>query len=131
MKKLFIYIPLIIAMMTLTSCKKEDAAKDLQNVIDKINYFNTTFETLYADGVISTEKPDDDTPSEYEQLETIASQYYDMMNKINSNIADEKDDLDDGQTIGEYEQLYLDLLAEKDAELVEITTKFEDNLSKM
>ncbi|MBN2891631.1 MAG: hypothetical protein JXL97_07180 [Bacteroidales bacterium] len=131
MKKILIYLPLILAMMVLSSCKKEDAAKDLQKVIDKINYFNTTFEGFYSDGVISTEKPDDDTPSEYEKLKEIASQYYDMMNKINSNIADEKDDLDDGQTIGEYEQQYIDLLSQRNAEIIEITTLFEDNLSKM
>lgn len=131
MKKILIYLPFILAMMVFSSCKKEDAAKDLQKVIDKINYFNSTFEDFYSDGVISTEKPDADTPSEYEKLKEIASQYYEMMNKINSNITDERDDLDDGQTIGEYEQKYIDLLSQRNAEIVEITTLFEDNLSKM
>jgi len=113
MKKILIYLPLIIAMFTLTSCNKDDANEDVQNVIAKINYFNATFETFYADGVISTDEPDDKTDSEYDQLKSIASQYYDLMNKINKNIEDEREDLDDGQTIGEYEQLYLDLLFSK------------------
>ncbi|MBN2892596.1 MAG: hypothetical protein JXL97_12080 [Bacteroidales bacterium] len=130
MKKIFLYIPFILVLL-FASCKKEDAAKDVENALNKLAYFNEKFEELYVDGVISTEAPNEDEKSEFDQLKKIASEYYEIMNKINSNIEEEKEDLEKGKSIDDYEKNYNELLKEKQAVINELTMKFEENLSKM
>jgi len=84
------------------SCKKEDAVKDVESTINKLNYFNETFNTFYADGVISKESQKEDEKSEFEKLKSIATEYYDLMNKINNTCKDDK----------EYEANYKNIIKE-------------------
>lgn len=129
MKKIYL-IPFALIIL-FSSCKKDDASKDVETAIAKINYFNETFAILYEDGVISTEAPNKDEKSEYDQLKKIAAEYYDMMNKINSNIEEEKEKLKKGKKIDNYEATYLSIVKEKNEEISKATQLFEENLSKM
>ena len=131
MKKIFLYIPIILALLLATSCKKKaDASKDVVNAVNKLNYFNKTFTDLYSDGEISKVE-DEDKNSEFKDLRTIASEYYEMMNKINTNIEDEKEDLAKGKSIDDYEKKYKEALEANSEELNKATKLFEENLSKM
>lgn len=130
MKKTLLYIPLVLVMILFASCKKEDAAKDVENAINKLIVFNNTFDELYADGVISKEAPNEDEDSEYDKLKQIASQYYETMNKINRTVEEEAEDLKDGE-VNEYEAEYKKVVEEKASEIEEATKKFEENLGKI
>ncbi len=117
-------------MLSFISCKKENPVKDLDNAVNKIKAFNTKFEEFYSDGIISKESSSEKEKSEYETLKKIATQYYDIMNKINTNIKLEKKDLNKGETIGKYQAEYERLVKEREKEIKEITEIFNENLTK-
>ncbi len=133
MKKILLIIVSLFLLFSLTSCKKEDATKDFENSIEKLKYFNTQFETYYADGVISKKSSGKGEVSEFDDLKKIATEYYELMNKINRTVEAEREDLKDGQTVSEYEKLYQeleniakekqDVLAKNDVEALEAITK--------
>ncbi len=123
MKKL-LYISLIFILF-FVSCKKEyDIQKELETAINKMSYFNETFDKAYADGTITK---DDTEDCEYNKLKKIASEYYGIMDKMNNSI---KEDIEAGRE-NKLEEQYKKLLQEKDAEIQETTKKFLDNLAKM
>ena len=126
MKKILLYLPIIL-IVSLTSCKKEDAGKDVNASISKLVYFNETFNELYADGKISTEATGEEK-SEYSKLESIGSEYYDLMNKINNQVKKEKEALAEGDEIDNYEEAYKKALKDNEEKINTVTTEFQKNL---
>ena len=131
MKKILILSGIIALAFTFSSCKKEDANKDVDDCIKKLNYFNETFIDFNQDGVISRDTLETEKKSEYDKLKKIASEYYEMMNKINSQIEDEKERLEKGKKIKGYEKEYKKALIEKQSEIDKSTASFEENLGKI
>jgi len=132
MKKLTI-LSLVILAFSFTACDKENANKDVENCINKLNHFNTTFNEYNADGVISKEKNlgKRKDQSEFGNLKKIASEYYELMNKINSNIADEKEALEKGKKIDDYEKKYRESIMTSKSEIEKATSIFNKNIEEM
>ncbi len=124
------YLILFVIAVLFSSCKKEDALKDVGNAISKMTYFNETFDTFFEDGIIETEGVGEED-SEYDKLKGIATEYYDIMNKINNNIKLEKEKLEKGKKIDNYEEKYLETIKEKEDEILKATKLFEENLAKI
>lgn len=131
MKKLVYIIGLVAFSLMLVSCDKEAADKDVENCIKKLELFNTTFDKLYSDGIISKDTLENQKSSEFDQLELIASEYYDIINKINSNIKDEHEDLEKGKKIDNYEEAYKTALDAQKDNINSATQIFQENMSKI
>ena len=127
MKKILLYLPIVL-LLALVSCSKEEASKDFESSISKLNSFNETFEKFYEDGIISKEKPEGQDYSEYEKLKKIGSEYYDSINKINNQISKEKESLEKGKKIKGYEESYKQVLKKNETRVNEITTLFQKNI---
>ena len=127
MKKLFLYLPIILIIIV-SSCKKEDATKDVNASISKLSYFNETFEEFYADGKISTEANGEEK-SEYDKLKKIGSEYYDLINKINNQVKKEKEDREEGKKVKNYEEAYKQALKDNNEKIEEVFKEFQKNLA--
>lgn len=127
MKKLLYIIGLVFVVFSLTSCDKEDAGKDIDNSITKLKIFNKEFQELNNDGVISKEGE----KSEYSELKNLAGEYYESINKINTNIENERKAKEEGESIDGYEDAYNAALAEKQSEITAATKEFTENLNKL
>jgi effector-binding domain-containing protein len=131
MKKI-VYLLIFVSMtLSMVSCKKDDAQKDVDICITKLNLFNTKFAELYTDAVISKDTLENQTLSEYDALKKIASEYYEIMNKINTNIEKEIVLTSEGKETEGYEAAYKAALETKKAEIQQVTSLFEQNISKM
>ena len=126
MKKILLYIPIIL-LISLSSCKKEDASKDVNASISKLVYFNEIFKEFYSDGNISTEATGEEK-SEYAKLKKIGGEYYDLMNKINNQVKKEKEALADGDEIDNYEDAYKKALKDNEDKINKVTEEFQKNI---
>lgn len=130
MKKILI-LGMIFTAFIFTACEKEDANKDVENAINQLKIFNKTFDELYADGKISKEAKTEDEDSEYDKLKKLAGNYYEAINKINKSVQKEKDLIEDGKTIENYDERYQEALKTHKDEIDKHTAIFEENLSKI
>ncbi|MGQ1908411.1 hypothetical protein ACT3CE_01350 [Marinifilum sp. RC60d5] len=130
MKRLKNIFSIIILSLFFVACGKVEAEKDVTNCINKLNRFNNLYSTLSVDGVISKEKVGEED-SEFDQLKKVASEYYELVNKINSDIQEEKEKAEKGKKIKGYEKKYQEVLKAKHSEIEKATKLFEDNLSKL
>lgn len=133
MKKILILLPIVLILFS--SCDKREPVKDVDACVKKINLFNTTFEKFNADGVISHEKTGE-KDSEYDQLKKYAREYYEAMNKINDNIAEEKKEIkeEEGEastTIGVYEKTYKEEIEKRKTDIDKATQLFINNLNSL
>ncbi len=134
MKNKIIIVLIACFSLGLTSCKKEDAHKDVDGLIKKMNYFCKKYEEFSADGVISKEAKSKKDESEYVQLKKIAQGYYEAMNKINKNVQKEQEKLEKGKNpkkLKGYGESYQSALKEKNAEIEEATKKFNEALNEV
>lgn len=129
MKKILYLIGVILFAGFLTSCDKEDAVKDLDNSIVKLKIFNKKFQDFYSDGVISRIK--DDKSSEFNQLKDLANEYYESMNKINSQIETARLEKKEGAKEEGYEEAYKKALNERNSEIEALTSEFIENIQKL
>lgn len=120
----------IILSLFFVACGKIEVEKDVNNCINKLNRFNNLYTTFSQDGVISKEKTDKND-AEFDQLKKVASEYYELVNKINSEITKEKEKLKKGKKIKGYEKKYQEILKAKQTEIEKATKLFEENLSKL
>ncbi len=120
MKKLIYIVVIGLSILFMGSCKRPNAEKETKNVVDKLEYFNKTFKKYYEDRVISSK--------EYSELKDIANGYYEMMNKINMNIQEERKDAKEGKEIFNYEDKYKKSLSDLDQRIKEQTAIFEKNI---
>lgn len=129
--KNILVLGLVMLTVLLSSCDKQKPSKDVENSINKLNYFNETFTEYYQDGVISKENTLGQRmdKSEYDNLKTIATEYYELINKINSNISEEAELAAEGKKIDNYEQNYQKELAAREADILAATKKFHANLA--
>ncbi|MDD2562842.1 MAG: hypothetical protein PHU27_01330 [Salinivirgaceae bacterium] len=127
MKKLLYIISLVALVISFSSCKKEDAAKDVDNSITKLKLFNNKFQELNSDSVISR----DGENSDYETLKALAVDYYESMNKINSQIEEERKAIEKGESGDGYIDAYKKALDEKQSEIEAATTEFTENLNML
>ncbi len=130
MKKVLLYLPLMLIMFTFTSCKKQNAEKDLENAINKLNFFNQKFDEFYQDGVISKKAANDNESSEYDQLKRIATEYYELINKINKTVADIDAKLKDGEE-NKYRTAYVAATKKREAEIDKVFDEFKQNVEKI
>jgi predicted transcriptional regulator len=130
MKNIFV-IGLIALAFSFTACDKEDAAKDVDYCIKKLNQFNTEFAEMYEDGLISKDTIEGEENSEYDQIKKLASQYYELVNKINSNIEEEKELAEKGKKTEGYEEAYNQTLKEREEDITKAVELFEENLKKL
>ncbi len=63
-------------------------------------------------------------------LEKLAKEYYELMNKINTTVKYEKEDLAEG-AVSEYEKGYKELVTQRDSEIKEITKNFNERVVKL
>ncbi len=134
MKNKIIIVLIACLSLGLTSCKKEDAHKDVDGLIKKMNYFCKKYEEFNADGVISKEAKSKKEESEYAQLKKIAQGYYEAMNKINKNVQKEQEKIEKGKNpkkLKGYTASYKSAIEEKRAEIDEATQKFNEALKKL
>lgn len=127
MKKLLYIISLAALVISSSSCKKEEAAKDIENSLTKLSVFNNKFQELYSDSIITK----DGINSEFEQLKSLAADYYEVMNKINGHIEEERKAKEKGESIDGYEDAYKTALKEKESIIEKTTTEFIENLNKL
>ena len=130
MKKILIFGMIALAF-GFASCSKEEPVKDVDACIKKLTYFNTSFEGFMEDGVISTDTITGEKSSEFDMVKKTATEYYELVNKINSQIEDEKERLEKGKKIHDYEVKYKEALEAKKAEIETAAAKFEENIAKM
>ncbi|HBS86208.1 MAG: hypothetical protein A2W91_09445 [Bacteroidetes bacterium GWF2_38_335] len=121
MKKITKILLAGVLCLFLASCSKKDAVKDLDFSLKKLEVFNEKFDELFKDGVISTEAKGDEK-SEYDQLKTLAGEYYESINKINTALKEGDED---------YVAAHKKALEEKQADIDKLTAKFMENLEKM
>jgi flagellar biosynthesis/type III secretory pathway protein FliH len=126
MKKILI-LGFVALALVFTSCKKENPEKDVQNSINKLTYFNNSFNEFNADGVITVEGED----NEFGQLKKIASDYYEAINKINTKVTEDRDKVAEGKKSTGYEEAYKAAIKELDAEISKATTEFTANMEKL
>jgi seryl-tRNA synthetase len=126
MKKLTYLITAFALLIFLSSCNKIEADKDVDNCINKLNLFNNDFEKFYEDGVISKDTLDNEESSEYDKLNKLASEYYELVNNINNQLDSEKN-----KKAQEYKEAHQKALENKDEEINSATALFEENLKKM
>ncbi len=131
MKKILYFIGIITLVFTLTSCNKVEADRDVDNCINKMNQFNELFSELYADGVISKEVSGGQSESEFDKLKVVANEYYELMNKINNQIKDDKERVEKGKKPKNYEEAYKKALNDRRTDIEEVTKIFENNLNKI
>ncbi len=131
MKKIISILSLVAITFMFVSCDKVEADKDVEKCILKLNQFNEKFAELYADNVISRDTVSGKELSEYDELEKIATEYYELMNKINSQIKDEKEKAEKGKKTKGYEEAYNKALEDNKEEIEKSTTLFEQNIAKI
>lgn len=130
MKKILIFGMIALAF-GFASCSKEEPVKDVDTCIKKLNYFNTAFEGFMEDGVISKDTIEGEKSSEYNKIEATATEYYELINKINSQIADEKERIEKGKKIHDYELKHKEALEAKKEEIEAASALFIENLNSM
>jgi hypothetical protein len=126
MKKLTYLITAFALLIFLSSCNKIEADKDVDNCINKLNQFNKNFEKFYEDGIISKDTLENEESSEYDKLNKLASEYYDLVNNINNQLDSEKN-----KKAEEYKEAHQKALENKGDEINSATALFEENLKKM
>ncbi len=131
MKKIIGILCLVSLTFAFASCSKVEADKDVESSITKLNQFNDTFAALYEDGVISTDTVADKEKSEYDELGTLANEYYEIMNKINSQIEEEREKAEKGKKVKGYEEAYKKALEANKEDIESATALFELNISKI
>lgn len=131
MKKIIGILCLVSLTLAFASCSKVEADKDVESSINKLNQFNDKFAELYKDGVISTDTVADKENSEYDELSTLANEYYEIMNKINSQIKEEKEKAEKGKKVKGYEEAYKKALEANKDDIESATVLFELNISKI
>lgn len=131
MKKLLYISGIIIISISIMSCTKNDAVKDLDLCIAKLNQFNQKFAELNKDGVIAKDTVANAKESEFDQLKKIAGEYYDAINKINSNIKEEHEKVAKGKKSAGYEDAYKKAIETKKAEIDKATALFIENINKI
>ncbi len=122
---------LVLMAIFFTSCSKLEVDKDVDNCIVKMKLFNNKFEELYNDKKISKEAESGQDASEFEQLKKNASEYYELMNKINSAIEDERKEVEEGGKAEGYEDEYNRILENRKGEINSVTETFMNNLKKI
>lgn len=128
MKKIVYFIIFVLGAITLVSCEKKDAQKDVEVCISKLDQFNAKFAELYTDNQISKDTLEGQKTSEYDVLKKMATEYYDVMNKINTSVEAEQTAKAEGDEIEGYEDAYK-LALETNMSKIESSTKlFETNL---
>ncbi|HXK81306.1 MAG TPA: hypothetical protein PLO05_04020 [Bacteroidales bacterium] len=130
MKKTLYLIGIITLALSITSCNKVDADKDVDNSINKMKQFNELFDKLYEDGVISKEAEGKED-SEFDQLKTLANDYYEIINSINNQIKEDKENVEKGKKSNNYEEAYKKALEDRKTDIEEVTKVFEANLNKI
>lgn len=131
MKKILYLSFAVILTLSLASCKKYDVAKDVDLCILKLNQFNDKFAELNKDEVISRDTLVNEQNSEFDQLKKIAGEYYEILNKINSQIADDQERVKDGKESKGYEDTYKKIISDKSDVLEKSTSLFIENINKM
>lgn len=126
MKNILVITLVVILSTSLFSCKKNDAKKDIDTGIVKLKQFNNKFNELYTDGQISRDTLEGKESSEYDELKQISAEYYEVVNKINGAIEKETKKKKD-----KYTKKYKELLEEKKGEIDDVTSKFNENLTKI
>ena len=128
MKNILKVIILSLVVLSFSSCKdKMNAEKDVNACVSKLKQFNTKFEEFNKDGVISK----DGDKSEFNKLKKIAAGYYEAVNKINSNIKDEKEAKAAGEEIKGYEEAYKKNLQDRNSEIEPLVEKFKANIEAL
>ena len=130
MKKTLYLIGIIILALSITSCNKVEADKDVDNSINKMKQFNELFDKLYEDGVISKEAEDKED-SEFDQLKALANDYYEIINSINNQIKEDKENVERGKKSNNYEEAYKKALDDRKTDIEKVTKAFEANLNKI
>lgn len=131
MKKTLYLIGIFALVLSFTACNKVEADKDVDNSINKMKQFNELFDKFYEDGVISKEAKDDKEESEFDQLKAVANEYYEIINKINNQIKEDKENVERGKESNNYEEAYKKALDDRKADIEEATKAFEANLNKI
>ena len=133
MKKIIYFFVIVALSLTTIACSKQNAVEDVERSIAKLNQFNSTFEKFYNDGVIDgiNTKGDKnkDEDSEYNQLKKLAEEYYELINRINSNINEDKENVKKGKKSNGYEEKYKKAIESKKDEIEKATDLFIKNLS--
>jgi len=131
MKKIIGILCLVSLTLAFASCSKVEADKDVESSVAKLNQFNEKFAALYEDGVISTDTVAEKENSEYDELATLANEYYEIMNKINSQIEEEREKAEKGKKVKGYEEAYKKALEANKENIESATALFELNISKI
>lgn len=120
-KKIIAKLSILLFLLLAISCSSEvEAEKDVESLITKLTQFNEDFEDYYSDNAIDE--------SEQERLYSTATDYYNIMNKINSKIKKEKEGVENGKPANGYEKLYQKAISENESTIMEEVTKFEQNM---
>lgn len=127
MKKIILFAFIGLALV-FTSCGKEDAPKDVDNCIKKLNFFNEKFADFNSDGIISKEAISNKEKSEFAQLKKIATEYYELINKVNAQIAEEKERIAKGKKTKDYQGKYQKALDDMRGDLEPVTNQFLSNM---
>lgn len=130
MKKILILCVLTLAV-GFASCNKEEPSKDVEVSIKKLNYFNQSFDEFMSDGVISRDTVAGEKSSEYDKVKKTATEYYELINKINGQIKDEHKRIEKGKKIHNYEEKYNKALEEKKSEIDAAVAGFEERILKL
>lgn len=127
MKKILIYIPIVFMVLFASSCKEDDAGKDVDAIINKLKQFNDTYKKFAVDGISKGNEEKEDEKSEFNKLKKIANEYYDLMNKANKQIKNEK--AENGTS--KYEVEFKKAIDEKKAKIKEATDLFIANMNEL
>ncbi|HOY39145.1 MAG: hypothetical protein KBB11_02030 [Bacteroidales bacterium] len=131
MKKILYLSIAVVLTLSIASCKKYDVAKDVDMSILKLNQFNDKFAEFYKDEVISKDTLENEKSSEFDQLKKIAGEYYEIINKINSQIKEDQERVKNGKKSKGYEDDYKKALSEKNDAIEKSTGLFIENMNKL
>jgi hypothetical protein len=129
MKKTVYLSGFLVLLLSIISCSKIDVEKDVNLSIAKLNQFNNQFNEFYTDGIISKDTLQNQKSSEFDQLKKFASEYYEVINKINAQIEEEKEAASKGKKVDGYEDAYVKSI--ETLEVEKATSLFIENLGKI
>jgi len=133
MNKIRYFLAIAVLSLLTIACSKQNALEDVELSIAKLNQFNSTFENFYKDGVIEginlKKGEKKDANSEYNQLKKLAEEYYELINRINSNIKEDKENVNKGKKSNGYEEKYKKAIESKKDEIEKVTDLFITNLN--
>ena len=133
MKKITYFLAIAVLSLMTVACSKQNAVEDVDLSISKLNQFNSTFEKFNQDGVIDginpTKNKEENKDSEYRQLKKLAEEYYELINRINSNIKKDKERISKGKKSNGYEEKYIQAIESKKDEIAKATDLFIKNLN--